>query len=67
MKVPFVDLRTQYLSIKEEIDSAIESVIMDSAFIGGKRIKDFEENFAKYLSAKMLLELETVPMRSLSH
>ncbi|QWR79006.1 DegT/DnrJ/EryC1/StrS family aminotransferase [Candidatus Magnetomonas plexicatena] len=52
MKVPFVDLRTQYLSIKEEIDSAIESVIMDSAFIGGKRIKDFEENFAKYLSAK---------------
>ena len=34
MKIPFVDLKAQYYSIKEEIDQAISNVIQDSAFIG---------------------------------
>ncbi|MBF0518730.1 MAG: DegT/DnrJ/EryC1/StrS family aminotransferase [Nitrospirae bacterium] len=34
------------------MDAAIESVIMDSAFIGGKHVKDFEESFAKYTKTK---------------
>lgn len=34
-KVPFADLYQQYLSLKPEIDGAIESVIRDSAFIRG--------------------------------
>ena len=33
MKIPFVDLHAQYLSIKEEIDSAIAEVIAESAYI----------------------------------
>ena len=32
MKIPFVDLKTQYYSIKDKIDQAILSVIQDSAF-----------------------------------
>ena len=32
MKIPFVDLKTQYYSIKGMIDQAISSVIQDSAF-----------------------------------
>jgi len=52
MKIPFVDLRTQYLSIKDEIDQAISNVIMDSAFIGGKYLKTFENTFADYIGAK---------------
>ncbi len=52
MKVPFVDLKAQYLSIKEEIDDAIQSTIMDSAFIGGKHVKSFEANFASYIGIK---------------
>ncbi|MEO5358079.1 MAG: DegT/DnrJ/EryC1/StrS family aminotransferase [Nitrospirae bacterium YQR-1] len=51
-KVPFTDLRAQYLSIKGEIDGVIESVIMDSAFIGGKHVKSFEESFAGYIGTK---------------
>ena len=32
MKIPFVDLKTQYYSIKDKIDQAILSVIQDLAF-----------------------------------
>jgi hypothetical protein len=31
--VPFVDLKAQYLSIKDQIDTAISNVIADTAFI----------------------------------
>lgn len=50
MKVPFVDLGRQYLDIKEDIDSSIQSVIREAAFIGGKYVKHFENLFADYLS-----------------
>ena len=46
--VNFLDLHKQYLSIKNEIDEAIVSVIKDSAFIGGKHVFQFEENFSAY-------------------
>ena len=52
MKIPFVDLKKQYLSIKDEIDSAVNSVIMDSAFVGGKYVNSFENNFADYIGIK---------------
>ena len=46
MKVPFVDLMAQYLSIQEEIDAAIHDIINNTAFIGGKPVSDFEASFA---------------------
>lgn len=52
MKIPFVDLKAQYYSIKNEIDQAIQAVIQDSAFIKGKYVKSFEVNFAKYIGVK---------------
>lgn len=48
MNVPFVDLHAQYLRYRSEIDAAIASVIADTAFIGGWRIKTFEEDFSSY-------------------
>ena len=50
--IKFLDLHSQYLSIKEEIDQAISNVISESAFIGGKYVSQFEENFADYQQAK---------------
>jgi len=50
--IEFLDLNKQYFSIKSEIDNAISEVIADSAFIGGKYLKQFEENFATYQQAK---------------
>lgn len=48
MKVPFVDLHAQYISIKQDIDDAIAEVISNTAFISGKYAKDFEKAFSKY-------------------
>jgi len=52
MKIPFVDLYAQYLTIKNEIDSSIENVIKNSAFIKGKYVREFEEAFASKLGIK---------------
>jgi dTDP-4-amino-4,6-dideoxygalactose transaminase len=52
MNVPFVDLKSQYQSIKNEIDHAINSVITETAFIGGKYVVDFENSFAKEFGVK---------------
>ena len=45
MNIPFVDLKSQYLSIKDQIDSAIQSVVSETAFIGGKFVTKFEIEF----------------------
>lgn len=50
--VKFLDLKKQYLSIKGEITNAINSVIEDTAFVGGKYVTQFEDAFAKYIGAK---------------
>jgi dTDP-4-amino-4,6-dideoxygalactose transaminase len=48
MKVPFLDLKAQYESIKDEINIAIQQVLDSCAFAGGPFVKEFEENFAKF-------------------
>lgn len=52
MSVPYADLKAQYLSIKAEIDQAIEDCIDQTTFIGGNVIKEFEEKFAEFADAK---------------
>ena len=52
MNVPFVDLKMQYQSIKNEIDIAIENVITETAFIGGKYVNQFEKDFATLYGVK---------------
>lgn len=52
MKVPFLDLKANYLSIKSEIDNAIIQVIENTAFASGPFVKEFEDNFAKFAGAK---------------
>src|SRR5258705_881508 len=52
MKIPFVDLHAQYLTIKQEIDSAIADVIAQSAYIRGRHVDAFEEAWARTLGVK---------------
>lgn len=52
MNIPYVDLKAQYLSIKEEIDTAIAACIDHTSFIGGGVITEFEQAFAEYTGAK---------------
>jgi dTDP-4-amino-4,6-dideoxygalactose transaminase len=53
--IKFLDLAAQYQSIKPEIDAAIANVIKESAFIGGKYVKEFEQQFAAYAKAEHCL------------
>ena len=52
MNVPFVDLKAQYQSIKSEIDPAIQTVISETAFVGGKYVEGFEKAFAEKFGVK---------------
>lgn len=48
MTIPLVDLKAQYLSIKDEIDAAIQRVVDSMSFILGPDVRAFEEEFARF-------------------
>ena len=50
--IPFVDLKSQYINIKNEIDSAISTVINETSFIKGRHVKDFENTFRSKYGSK---------------
>ena len=50
--IPFVDLKAQYDSIKDEIDEAIQNVLNTTSFIMGEELKKFEEEFAQFCDVK---------------
>lgn len=52
MKVPYVDLRLQYDSMRGEIDKAIQDCLSQSDFVGGKPVEEFERAFSGYLGTK---------------
>src|SRR5664279_3076718 len=47
--IPLVDLKAQYLEIKDEIDRAINDCLVEGTFIKGKIVTDFENAFSKFL------------------
>ena len=51
MKIPLVDLRAQYDSIKPEIDVAIQEIIHSSQFILGEPVDKFEQELATHCAA----------------
>lgn len=55
MKIPFVDLRAQYLSLKNELDHAIQTVIDQTAFISGVYATNFEKNFSSFIQLKNVI------------
>ncbi len=48
MKVPFIDLKEQYESIRGEVASAIQDVLNKTAFAGGPFVEQFEQEFAQF-------------------
>jgi dTDP-4-amino-4,6-dideoxygalactose transaminase len=52
MRVPFVDLKAQYQSIKAEIDEAVLRVMSETAFVAGRYAAAFENEFAAYVGAE---------------
>ena len=59
MKVPFLDLKSQYLSLKDEIRQELDEVLNNTAYICGKKVKLFEDSFALAHNAKYFLGLSS--------
>lgn len=49
MKIPFLDLRSQYLELQEEIDTAVMRVLDSGWYILGKECEAFESAFKDFL------------------
>ncbi len=47
MNVPFLDLKTQNSSLKQEILADWERILENASFIGGEYVERFEEDFAQ--------------------
>lgn len=48
IKVPYLDLKAQYRSIKPEIDAAVARVLDSCQFVLGPEVAAFERSFASY-------------------
>lgn len=48
MGIPLLDLKAQYLELKDELDTAVGDVMANAAFIGGSKVKELEEAIAGY-------------------
>ncbi len=48
MNIPFVDLKAQYRTIREEVEEAIRRVMEQTAFAGGPFVARFEQDFAGF-------------------
>jgi len=54
-KIQMVDLKTQYLNMKEEIDQAILEVVGSCAFINGPKVKEFQTSLERYLNVNHVI------------
>ena len=52
MKVPLLDLKPQYRSLKKELDEAIIRVAESQYFIMGPELSEMEKEFEQYLNVK---------------
>ena len=60
MKIPFLDLKLQYLNLKDEIDKSIAEVIDQTSFIGGDQVSKFANEFSLSYGVE-----KTVPLAGL--
>jgi len=54
-EIQMVDLKTQYEKIGSEIDNAIKSVLLSTAFIKGPDVKLFEEELQQYTGVRNVI------------
>jgi dTDP-4-amino-4,6-dideoxygalactose transaminase len=59
IRVPYLDLKAQYQSIKPEIDAAISRVLESGQFVLGPEVAAFEQEFAAYCGATECIALNS--------
>ena len=50
-----VDLKGQYADIKQEVDTSIQEIIDNTAFINGPKVHQFQKNLENYLGVKHVI------------
>ena len=59
VRIPLLDLKAQYHSIKPEIDAAIAGVLESGQFVLGAEVAAFEEEFAAYCGTSECIALNS--------
>ncbi len=59
MNIPFVDLQTQYLSLRDEVIAKVDDIFRRGAFILGDEVGVFERDFAKFSGVKNCVGVAT--------
>jgi UDP-2-acetamido-2-deoxy-ribo-hexuluronate aminotransferase len=54
-KIQMVDLQSQYLNLKNQLDEAVADVINSTAFINGPEVKNFQKDLENYLNVKHVI------------
>jgi dTDP-4-amino-4,6-dideoxygalactose transaminase len=52
MKIPFLDLHAQFESIRQDIEDAIDRVLVSGQFVGGEWVEGFEEAFSCFVRSR---------------
>lgn len=52
MQIPFVNLKAQYETLKDEVAEAIRGILDSAQFIGGEALASFERDFAAYCQVR---------------
>ena len=59
MKIPFVDLRSMHMEIKDELQEVFDRVLDTSAFVLGSEVLRFEQEFASYVGTRHCVAVNT--------
>jgi len=59
VRVPFLNLRAQYASIREELLEAVHHVLESAHYVGGEEVEGFENDFARYVGARYAVGLSS--------
>ncbi|MBV7340309.1 DegT/DnrJ/EryC1/StrS family aminotransferase [Chloroflexi bacterium TSY] len=59
MKIPFVDLQSQYQTIRDEIAVAVNRVLEKGDFVLGAAVEEFEREFAEYCDADYAIGVDS--------
>jgi dTDP-4-amino-4,6-dideoxygalactose transaminase len=54
-KIPFLDLKAHHDPIRQEVMAAMNAVIDENAFAGGKFVTKFEEEYARFCDTKFCI------------
>ena len=54
-KIEMVDLKSQYLRLKPQMDAAMQAVIDSTAFVKGPKVAEFQKNLEEYLGVRNVI------------